>query len=327
MSEEGLAMGAWDFLAGGREMGALIRATDWARTPLGSPEQWPDILRTTLAVALETLFPTAILWGPELRLLYNDEYRELLGSRHPQALGQPAEECWPEAWDVVGPLLLGVLSGRGASLLRDWPLELKRQGLLEETYFTCSFSPIPDGTRTAGVLTMCYEVTDKVINERRLRTLTATLPPGNPPAPAEAAPSAAEGQRKEQTLQGKRVLLVDDDIDTAQTLAALFAVKGMSVALAYSGKEAIAKAAEFEPELVLLDLGLPDMDGYALAARLCATVAARPIIMALTGYGHSEARERSRRAGLDGHLVKPVDPDAAVQEMAQKLAARRTQPA
>ncbi|XUM19437.1 hypothetical protein ACRAVF_16935 [Bradyrhizobium oligotrophicum S58] len=91
---QALARGA-DFLQGGGEMGALMRIHDWSRTPLGPPESWPQSLRTSVSTCLDCAFPILIWWGPELVMLYNDEYRPILGpQKHPAALGAPGRAVW-----------------------------------------------------------------------------------------------------------------------------------------------------------------------------------------------------------------------------------------
>jgi two-component system CheB/CheR fusion protein len=120
-----------------------------------------------------------------------------------------------------------------------------------------------------------------------------------------------------------RVLVVDDNVDAASTLADLLELFGHEVTLAHDGPSAIAAAARMPPELVLLDLGLPGMDGYAVAARLREAGHDHPVLVALTGYGQDEDRRRSRAAGFDHHLVKPVD-FAVLEEIAADLQGRTT---
>src|SRR3712207_8043407 len=84
-------------------MSARIRGFDWSSTPLGPIEQWPEPLRIALSIAEHSAFPTAIYWGPELRLLYNDAWAPIPAERHPAVLGQPAAEVWSDIWEVVGP--------------------------------------------------------------------------------------------------------------------------------------------------------------------------------------------------------------------------------
>src|SRR5436305_2123005 len=94
-----------DFLSGGGEMGARIRAFDWSRTPLGPIGKWPERLRASIFTCLNSQLPMAIGWGPDLTLLYNDATIPMLGTRHPhRALGKSYRECFPE--DSAEGLLL-----------------------------------------------------------------------------------------------------------------------------------------------------------------------------------------------------------------------------
>src|SRR6185436_7447126 len=91
-------------LAGGGEMGALMRSTRWEETPCGPIEEWPQSLRTAISIMLESRFPIVIAWGPSFRFFYNDGYRPILGkTKHPGALGTPGQEIFPEVWSAVGP--------------------------------------------------------------------------------------------------------------------------------------------------------------------------------------------------------------------------------
>jgi len=109
----------------------------------------------------------------------------------------------------------------------------------------------------------------------------------------------------------RRVLLVDDNQDAAKSLATLLRLGGHEVRLAHDGATALKTAESFQPEVVLLDIGLPGMDGYEVARRLRKEVHLnRSLVAALTGYGHDDDRRRSRAAGIDIHFVKPVDLEA-----------------
>ena len=163
-----------DPLKGGGTMGELLRAFDWASTPIGSVESWPESLRTMVGVVLANPFPMLIWWGPDLRHLYNDAYRPILGAKHPASIGAPGREVWAEIWDILGPRALRVLLGGGATFDEDLHLPMDRYGYVEETYFTFSYSPIPDPDAPAGiggVLVTCTETTPRVIGERRVRAL------------------------------------------------------------------------------------------------------------------------------------------------------------
>jgi CheY-like chemotaxis protein len=103
------------------------------------------------------------------------------------------------------------------------------------------------------------------------------------------------------------VLVVDDNVDAAKMLGHLLRMVGHDVSLAHDGPAALAAASAAPLDLVLLDIGLPSMDGYAVAARLRAEGHAGLVLVALTGYGREEDLRRSRDAGFDHHLVKPID--------------------
>ncbi|MHC5536931.1 hybrid sensor histidine kinase/response regulator [Singulisphaera rosea] len=124
------------------------------------------------------------------------------------------------------------------------------------------------------------------------------------------AGATGNGQ-KDQVHRKSRILVVDDNVDTARGMARLLKLVGHEVATAHDGHEAIHVAREFEPEFIMLDIGLPGMSGYEVAAKLrkesCCEDA---MIVAVSGYGQEEDRRRSREAGFDFHLTKPVDLDA-----------------
>src|SRR5262245_37316913 len=161
-----------DCLSGGGEMGALLRSLDWSTTPLGPAEKWPQSLRTSLSICLNSRFALLIWWGPELVMLYNDAYRQIIAGKHPAALGRPGRECWHEIWHVIGPMLKGVQESGQATWSDDLLLLLERHGYPEECYFTFSYSPVLDESgKVGGVFTPVTETTEKVIGARRLRTL------------------------------------------------------------------------------------------------------------------------------------------------------------
>ena len=173
-TREPIAAADRDPLKGGGKMGELLRGFDWASTPIGSVDTWPESLKTMVGVVLANPFPMLIWWGPDLRHLYNDAYRPILGAKHPASIGAPGHEVWAEIWDILGPRALRVLLGGGATFDEDLHLPMDRYGYVEETYFTFSYSPIPDPDAPAGVggvLVTCTETTPRVIGERRVRAL------------------------------------------------------------------------------------------------------------------------------------------------------------
>ncbi|MDU6141465.1 MAG: PAS domain-containing protein, partial [Bradyrhizobium sp.] len=155
------------FLSGGGRMGELVRLFDWRTNPLGPPESWPQSLRSALSICLSSSFPTAIYWGPDLRLLYNDAWSVIPAERHPWALGRPAKEVWSDIWHVVGPQFENVVAtGEGFSAY-DEMLPMMRGGSLQETYWNYSISPIrgEDG-EVAGIFNQGNETTQIVLARR-----------------------------------------------------------------------------------------------------------------------------------------------------------------
>ena len=159
-------------LAGRGEMADRTRAFPWEQTPLGPLAAWPVSLRSAAALVLESRFPMTLWWGPELRQIYNDAYKQILVAKHPEALGRPAWDVWSEIWHIIGPQTQRVLEGRGATWNEHLLLPMQRKGFLEETYFTFSYSPLrDDGGAINGVLVTCQETTAHVRGERQLQLL------------------------------------------------------------------------------------------------------------------------------------------------------------
>src|ERR1700730_12375847 len=181
------------FLAGAGEMGELVRSVDWRRTPLGPLTEWPQSLRTTMSLCLNSRFPIAVYWGPEYLMLYNQSLVPMVGpSKHPAALGQPAQVVLAEIWQIIEPLLRHVRTTGEATWSEDLMLPLARTGVPEESYFTFTYSPIRDESGgVGGVFCAVMETTDKVIEERRLRLLNALAEGGRAPTPATACEHAA----------------------------------------------------------------------------------------------------------------------------------------
>ncbi|HSI55108.1 MAG TPA: PAS domain-containing protein [Ramlibacter sp.] len=161
-----------DFLAGGGEMGALMRIRDWSTSPLGLPEKWPQSLKTAVRLILTTGHPMFIWWGPRLIQFYNDAYRQSIGpERHPSALGQEGRRCWDEIWPIIGPQIEQVMSGRGSTWHENALVPITRNGRREDVYWTYSYGPIDDPsspTGVGGVLVVCTETTEQVLAQRKL---------------------------------------------------------------------------------------------------------------------------------------------------------------
>ena len=163
------------FLADGGEMGERMRAFDWSCSPLGPPESWPQALKTATGILLSSKFPMFLAWGPELRFLYNDAYIDVLGGKHPAALGHAFEDIWAEIWEDVGPLARRALAGE-ATYFENLPLTMTRKGYEEQTFFTFSYSPLRDDDGSAaGMFCVCTETTATVLAERERLNETERL--------------------------------------------------------------------------------------------------------------------------------------------------------
>ena len=166
---------ALDFLSGGGRVGALMRAHDWSGSPLGPPRAWPQSLRSVVGLLLESQFPMFVAWGEQLGFLYNDPYADILGTKHPRALGLPFHDIWAEIWPDISPLIDAAMAGR-ATYREDLPLLMNRKGYDEHTWFTFSYSPVRDESgRVAGMFCAVSETTSKVLAEHALRELNETL--------------------------------------------------------------------------------------------------------------------------------------------------------
>jgi CheY-like chemotaxis protein len=126
--------------------------------------------------------------------------------------------------------------------------------------------------------------------------------------PRAQAPQADSCQAAVEMVGTHRILIVDDNADAGTSLSALLQLNGHETQTAFSSVDALSLAESFDPDIVLPDIGLPEMDGYEVARRLRRTPQGPRIhIIALTGYGQQADRDRARQAGFDGHLVKPLD--------------------
>jgi hypothetical protein len=166
-AEAGPAADAPAFLAGGGEMGARMHAHDWSASPLGPPERWAQPLKTLAGVMLASNQPMFVAWGPRRAMLYNDSYAEVLGLKHPGALGRPFDRVWSEIWDELEPIMARCYAGEPIQM-DDIALVVHRHGRPEETHFAFSYTPVRDEEgRVAGVFCPCMEITAKVLADRR----------------------------------------------------------------------------------------------------------------------------------------------------------------
>jgi PAS domain S-box-containing protein len=143
-----------------------------------------------------------------------------------------------------------------------------------------------------------------------------------PPDEAPASARAAAAEKRSPSSRPLRVLVVDDSEDTTELLGTLLEMAGHSIQVAHTGPSALEVAAAFRPDAIILDIGLPGLDGYQVAQRLREDPALQSVtLIAATGYGQEEDLRRSREVGFDHHLVKPIDP-GELQRLLAELAGR-----
>ncbi|QHG18881.1 ATP-binding protein [Nostoc sp. ATCC 53789] len=161
-----------NFLIGGGEMGARMREWDWSKSSLGPTQQWPQSLKTAVRIMLTCRQPMFVWWGEELINLYNDPYKAIIGGKHPEALGQPASCVWREIWDQVGPRAESAMLKNEGTYDEALLLIMERNGYPEETYYTFSYSPVPnDQGDTGGIICANTDDTQRIIGERQLALL------------------------------------------------------------------------------------------------------------------------------------------------------------
>jgi len=144
------------------------RAFPWEKSPLGTPDHWPAALRALVPVMLVSNQPMFIVWGPSRTLLYNDAYAEILGRKHPHALGSDVLDVWGEIRGDIEPIVIAAYRGE-PSQMDDIQLWMERRGFREETHFSFFYAPVRDeAAQWGGFLCACTEITGQVMAERRL---------------------------------------------------------------------------------------------------------------------------------------------------------------
>jgi two-component sensor histidine kinase len=162
------------FLAGGGDAAREIVNFDWASSPLGEIDTWPDVLKTTVALMLRSGFPKALVWGQHLITFHNDAFRTILGHK-PPAIGRPFSHVWSEAWSDIAPIAEKAMAGE-ATFIRDFPLMINRNGREETAYFTFSYSPVTDANgQIVGFMDTVVETTQSVVEKQRSDVLNAEL--------------------------------------------------------------------------------------------------------------------------------------------------------
>jgi PAS domain S-box-containing protein len=214
-----------DCLAGGGEMGALMRAMDWSATPVGLVTDWPDALRFAVRLCLNSRLPAALWWGRDHQtLFYNDAFQTLMGgTERGRCLGSSSRDLRRDLGDDFGTMIDRILASGEADCAEDRLLIIDRNLPREEVYFTFSYSPITgEAGEVGGVFCSCAETTGRVIAQRRLRALRDL---GASLADTETAAEACTSVVK--VLAGNwrdvafcSIYLIDDDDGTAKLAAA-----------------------------------------------------------------------------------------------------------
>ena len=302
-------MGPLDFINSGGEMGAMIRAHDWASSPVGPPEQWPQALKTALRMALTTRHPIFIFWGPEHLCFYNDGYRPSLGpEKHPALLGARGSELFSELWGIIGPQIDMVMRGEGATWHENHLVPSYRHGVLDEVYWTYSYGPIDDASApggVGGVLVVCTETTQQIRVANALRESERALKELNDELEQRVSMEVAERLREQARLaEAQEALRQSQKIETLGQLTGGVAHDFNNLLTPVMGALDFAR----------LELQGNDVAQEVIAVGLQAAERARTLVQRLLAFGRRQ------------HL-QPQDIDAdSLMDSAVELAQRSLRP-
>jgi len=303
-------------------MAPLLRELDWAATPLGHPDSWPQSLRSAASICLGARYPIAIYWGPELAVIYNEPWSHIPGDKHPWALGRPGVEVWPDIWDIVGPEFEQALAGEGMWTANRL-LPMRRFGYLEETYFNYNLSPIvaEDG-RIEGVFNAGLETTAQVVAARHQRVLIDLIAESSSASSVDeamvGAVRALAGHREVAPFtllyrheEGRAILSASAGLDESGAATALAIQLGVDDD-PWHVREAIERRQPIVVEDVDRFARITPVDGWPEPAHTAVTL---PVV-----------RSRRRRRRVEGALVVGVPPglriDAQHEEFHAALADR-----
>jgi signal transduction histidine kinase len=159
------------------EISRLLLTTDWANTPFGPREAWPQVLGNAVQLLVDLPTSAILFWGPDKLQIYNDGYVEIMGPRHPKYFGAPYRECWPDTYPHINPWMDRVFETGEVLKIERALFAVTRHGFYEEAFFTFTFSPLRDDNGVVrGIFQPCIEVTETVLAERRAETLRALSP-------------------------------------------------------------------------------------------------------------------------------------------------------
>ncbi len=220
------------------ETAALIRAHDWAMSPIGNPATWPAPLRSAITLMIDSLMPVWLAWGPELTFLYNDAYRPILGSKHPSALGRPLAEVWAEIWAEVEPLVVRTQAGEPI-VVHDLPLRVHRGPEPEDAFFTFSYTPLRDDAgEVQGIFCAVSETTAGVVAQQEAARARDV---------AGALNETLEKRVEERTAQRDRMWNISPDLMVEASLDGVYsrANPAWQILLGFSPEEVVGRTAEF----------------------------------------------------------------------------------
>ncbi|RKH43947.1 hybrid sensor histidine kinase/response regulator [Corallococcus llansteffanensis] len=230
---------------GSSQMHALVRAHDWASTPVGPVASWPTSLKVLVKTLLGSRYPMILTWGPQLSQFYNDAYSAVIGDKHPGALGTDIRGTLAEAWDALGPLVMEAMTTGAASWVPALMLLLERSGYREESYFDVSHAPAYDDTGAiGGMLAVCAEVTQQVLSGRRMRLLR------------DLSARASDTRSVTKTCRDLMSAMAEHPLDVPFALLYLRSAEGRTLTL--SGSVGVAPGGPLSPESVALDPALPE---------------------------------------------------------------------
>ncbi|RKG85689.1 hybrid sensor histidine kinase/response regulator [Corallococcus terminator] len=290
MSQE-VPPGPEALFTGSSQMHALVRAHDWASTPVGPVASWPTSLKVLVKTLLGSRYPMILTWGPELSQFYNDAYSAVIGDKHPGALGTDIRGTLAEAWDALGPLVMEAMTTGVASWVPAMRLLLERSGYREESYFDVSHAPAFDDTGAiGGMLAVCAEVTQQVLSSRRMRLLR------------DLSAQASDTRSVTKTCTDLVSAMAGHPLDVPFALLYLRSQDGRSLTLC--GAVGLERGGPLSPTTLALDAGSAEV---------------APFLRALDG-------ERVRRDGLEPSLSLRGGPfgDAVGSLLLQSLAGAGT---
>ncbi|MCY1034611.1 ATP-binding protein [Corallococcus sp. BB11-1] len=276
---------------GSSQMHALVRAHDWASTPVGPVASWPTSLKVLVKTLLGSRYPMILTWGPELSQFYNDAYSAVIGDKHPGALGTDIRGTLAEAWDALGPLVMEAMTTGVASWVPALMLLLERSGYREESYFDVSHAPaFDDAGAIGGMLAVCAEVTQQVLSSRRMRLLR------------DLSARASDTRSVAKTCADLMSAMAGHPLDVPFALLYLRSADGRSLTL--SGAAGLERGGPLSPETLALEPDAPEAASF---------------LRALAG-------ERVRRDGLESRLSLKGGPfgDAVGSLLLQSLAGAGT---